>query len=71
MIVGDHLLPKITPHVGLYPDATGDPLGDFINSQLKVQKFDVEHVLAGAWQCLLGPSSSGQSAHRASSVSRG
>ena len=45
MIVGDHLLPKITPHVGLYPDATGDPLGDFINSQLKVQKFDVEHVL--------------------------
>ena len=45
MIVGDHLLPKITPHVGLYPDASGDPLGDFINSQLKVQKFDVEHVL--------------------------
>jgi glyoxylase-like metal-dependent hydrolase (beta-lactamase superfamily II) len=45
MIVGDHLLPKITPHVGLYPDATGDPLGDFINSQLKVQNFDVEHVL--------------------------
>ena len=45
MIVGDHLLPKITPHVGLYPDATGDPLGDFINSQQKVQKFDVEHVL--------------------------
>ena len=27
LIVGDHLLPKITPHVGLYPDATGDPLG--------------------------------------------
>src|SRR5580698_1658783 len=45
MIVGDHLLPKITPHVGLYPDATGDPLGDFINSQLKVQNFEVEHVL--------------------------
>ena len=45
MIVGDHLLPKITPHVGMYPDATGDPLGDFINSQLKVQKFDVENVL--------------------------
>jgi len=45
MIVGDHLLPKITPHVGLYPDATGDPLGDFINSQLKVQRFEVAHVL--------------------------
>jgi glyoxylase-like metal-dependent hydrolase (beta-lactamase superfamily II) len=45
LIVGDHLLPKITPHVGIYPDTTGDPLGDFINSQQKVQRFDVELVL--------------------------
>src|SRR5690348_1757528 len=45
MIVGDHLLPKITPHVGIYPDSSGDPLGDFINSQMKVQRYDVEHVL--------------------------
>lgn len=45
MIVGDHLLPKITPHVGIYPDSPGDPLGDFLNSQQKVQKFDVELVL--------------------------
>jgi glyoxylase-like metal-dependent hydrolase (beta-lactamase superfamily II) len=46
MIVGDHLLPKITPHVGIYPDAAGtNPLGDFLNSQLKVQKFEVELVL--------------------------
>jgi glyoxylase-like metal-dependent hydrolase (beta-lactamase superfamily II) len=47
MIVGDHLLPKITPHVGIYPDPDGpkNPLGDFINSQQKVQNFDVELVL--------------------------
>lgn len=46
LVVGDHLLPKITPHVGLYPDATGgNPLGDFLNSQRKVQPFDVELVL--------------------------
>ncbi|MGH7813193.1 MAG: MBL fold metallo-hydrolase [Candidatus Binataceae bacterium] len=46
MIVGDHLLPKITPHVGIYPDNDGrNPLGDFIASQLKVQKFDVDLVL--------------------------
>jgi glyoxylase-like metal-dependent hydrolase (beta-lactamase superfamily II) len=46
MIVGDHLLPKITPHVGIYPDADGsNPLGDFIASQKKVQNFDVELVL--------------------------
>jgi glyoxylase-like metal-dependent hydrolase (beta-lactamase superfamily II) len=46
MIVGDHLLPKITPHVGIYPDSPdGNPLGDFIKSQLKVQNFEVETVL--------------------------
>jgi glyoxylase-like metal-dependent hydrolase (beta-lactamase superfamily II) len=45
LLVGDHLLPKITPHVGIYPDTTGNPLGDFIASQLKVQQFDVELVL--------------------------
>jgi glyoxylase-like metal-dependent hydrolase (beta-lactamase superfamily II) len=45
LIVGDHLLPKITPHVGVYPSGPANPLGDFINSQLKVQRFDVEHVL--------------------------
>jgi glyoxylase-like metal-dependent hydrolase (beta-lactamase superfamily II) len=45
MVVGDHLLPRITPHVGIYPDSTPDPLGDFINSQMKVQKFDVDLVL--------------------------
>ena len=45
LIVGDHLMPKITPHVGVYPSGPANPLGDFINSQLKVQRFDVEHVL--------------------------
>ena len=46
LIVGDHLLPKITPHVGLYPSSPAqNPLGDFVSSQLKVQRFDVELVL--------------------------
>jgi|YelNatPaOPRAMG01_1025707.scaffolds.fasta_scaffold08098_4 glyoxylase-like metal-dependent hydrolase (beta-lactamase superfamily II) len=45
LIVGDHLLPKITPHVGIYPETAGDPLGDFLNSQMKVQKYEVETVL--------------------------
>ncbi|MGD0073681.1 MAG: MBL fold metallo-hydrolase [Candidatus Binataceae bacterium] len=45
MIVGDHLLPKITPHVGLYPESPPNPLGDFLASQRKVQPFDVETVL--------------------------
>jgi glyoxylase-like metal-dependent hydrolase (beta-lactamase superfamily II) len=45
MIVGDHLLPRITPHVGYFPGSAGDPLGDFIASQQKVQRFDVNLVL--------------------------
>lgn len=45
MIVGDHLLPKITPHVGVYPSGPKNPLADFLDSQLKVQHFDVELVL--------------------------
>jgi glyoxylase-like metal-dependent hydrolase (beta-lactamase superfamily II) len=45
MIVGDHLLPKITPHVGFAPGSTGNPLADFLDSQRKVQQFDVDLVL--------------------------
>ncbi len=45
MIVGDHLLPKITPHVGYFPGGPPDPLGDFLESQRKVQPFDVDLVL--------------------------
>ncbi len=45
MIVGDHLLPKITPHVGVYPSGPANPLRDFLDSQNKVQNFDVELVL--------------------------
>lgn len=45
MVVGDHLLPKITPHVGFVPGSDPNPLGDFLDSQRKVQGFDVDLVL--------------------------
>ena len=45
MIVGDHLLPKITPHVGYCPGGVADPLGDFLDSQRKVQRFEVDEIL--------------------------
>jgi glyoxylase-like metal-dependent hydrolase (beta-lactamase superfamily II) len=45
MIVGDHLLPRITPHVGVYYSGPDNPLLDFLQSQEKVQQFDVELVL--------------------------
>ena len=45
LIVGDHLLPKITPHVGVYHSGPDNPLQDFLDSQRKVQQFDVKLVL--------------------------
>lgn len=36
LFVGDHLLPKITPHVGVYASGPTNPLGDFVRSQEKV-----------------------------------
>lgn len=45
LIAGDHLLPKITPHVGWYPSGPADPLGDFLASQEKIQRLDVDLVL--------------------------
>ncbi len=45
MIVGDHLLPKITPHVGIFPGGPTNPLADFLDSQRKVQGFDVSLIL--------------------------
>jgi glyoxylase-like metal-dependent hydrolase (beta-lactamase superfamily II) len=44
LFVGDHLLPKITPHVGLYPNGPENPLGDFLNSQEKVKRLDARLV---------------------------
>jgi glyoxylase-like metal-dependent hydrolase (beta-lactamase superfamily II) len=32
LLAGDHLLPEITPTVGLYPDGRPDPLGDYLVS---------------------------------------
>jgi glyoxylase-like metal-dependent hydrolase (beta-lactamase superfamily II) len=32
LMAGDHLLPGISPAVGLYPDSRPDPLGDYLSS---------------------------------------
>ncbi|MEU6216369.1 MBL fold metallo-hydrolase [Streptomyces sp. NPDC047022] len=46
---GDHLLPEITPHIGLYedPDDTTvtDPLGDYLDSLERVGRLGVAEVL--------------------------
>jgi glyoxylase-like metal-dependent hydrolase (beta-lactamase superfamily II) len=47
LFVGDHLLPKITPHVGIHPGGPENPLGDFLVSHEKIQKLDA-HVVCPA-----------------------
>ncbi|MFF9064787.1 MBL fold metallo-hydrolase [Streptomyces sp. NPDC014891] len=47
---GDHLLPGITPHIGLYEDpdddaATADPLGDYLDSLERIGRLGVAEVL--------------------------
>ncbi|WP_026413748.1 MBL fold metallo-hydrolase [Actinomadura oligospora] len=47
VFTGDHVLPRITPHIGLYPydRADTDPLGDFLASLARVGDLAVDEVL--------------------------
>ncbi|WP_338676362.1 MBL fold metallo-hydrolase [Streptomyces sp. SCSIO 30461] len=46
---GDHLLPGISPHIGLYEDpddaTVTDPLGDYLDSLERIGRLDVAEVL--------------------------
>jgi glyoxylase-like metal-dependent hydrolase (beta-lactamase superfamily II) len=44
---GDHILPTITPHVGLHPQSSGNPLGDYLDSLNRLKQLDVKLVLPG------------------------
>jgi glyoxylase-like metal-dependent hydrolase (beta-lactamase superfamily II) len=52
LFTGDHVLPRITPHVGQFPldSPEGDPLGDFLASQARIGR------LPGADRLLCLPS---------------
>lgn len=45
LLSGDHILPRITPAIGMHPQAQGDPLGEFFASLEKVRGLDVAEVL--------------------------
>jgi glyoxylase-like metal-dependent hydrolase (beta-lactamase superfamily II) len=47
LLTGDHVLPEITPHIGLYriDDQQHDPLGDYLHSLLRVSAEVVNEVL--------------------------
>jgi len=45
LLTGDHVLPRITPHIGLPPGAEGDPLGDYEASLRTLAQYDPAEVL--------------------------
>lgn len=44
---GDHILPTITPHVGLHPQSGSNPLGDYLDSLSRLEQLEVKLVLPG------------------------
>jgi glyoxylase-like metal-dependent hydrolase (beta-lactamase superfamily II) len=45
LISGDHVLPRITPNISVHTQQFPNPLGDFLESLLKVQNLGTEEVL--------------------------
>ena len=45
LLSGDHVLPHITPNIGVHTQQHANPLGEFLESLLKVQNLAVEEVL--------------------------
>ncbi|HEV8685867.1 MAG TPA: MBL fold metallo-hydrolase [Gaiellaceae bacterium] len=47
LVAGDHLLPRISPAVGLYPDSRPDPLGDYLDSLERTAALGLRLALPG------------------------
>lgn len=47
LLSGDHILPAISPNIGLHPQSSDNPLGDYINSLNEIKRLDVNLVLPG------------------------
>ena len=45
LLSGDHVLPRITPNIGVHTQQFPNPLGNYLESLLKVHNLDVEEVL--------------------------
>ncbi len=47
LISGDHILPNITPHIGLHPQSSANPLNDYLNSLNALKQLKVSLILPG------------------------
>jgi len=55
LVAGDHVLPRITPAVGLYPDSRPDPLGDYLESLERIAVLAPDVALPGHGEPLDDP----------------
>jgi len=46
LISGDHILPTITPNIGLHPQSSSNPLDDYLNSLKALKQLDVNLILS-------------------------
>jgi glyoxylase-like metal-dependent hydrolase (beta-lactamase superfamily II) len=54
-IAGDHILPAITPNIGLFPNSRSDPLGDYYASLQRVRDLPARIVAPGHGLPFSGP----------------
>jgi glyoxylase-like metal-dependent hydrolase (beta-lactamase superfamily II) len=47
LLSGDHILPKITPNIGVHPQSIENPLGRYLRSLSEVRQLDIELTLPG------------------------
>ncbi|MFC1908851.1 MBL fold metallo-hydrolase [Chloroflexota bacterium] len=47
LISGDHVLPRITPNIGLHPQSCKNPLGDYLDSLNTLRQLDAKIILPG------------------------
>jgi glyoxylase-like metal-dependent hydrolase (beta-lactamase superfamily II) len=45
LLTGDHVLPKITPNISFHPQASDDPLGDFLRALDRLDGYEPREVL--------------------------
>ena len=47
LVAGDHLLPRISPAIGLWPDSSPDPLGDYLDALAELNEHAPRVALPG------------------------
>jgi glyoxylase-like metal-dependent hydrolase (beta-lactamase superfamily II) len=57
VLTGDHILPKITPHVGYFPGGNPNPLGDFLDSLKRIGEGSFRLGLPAHGEPFLDPAS--------------